>query len=83
MLFAQTRLEEYALILEDPPLARQIASRALIESAQQNLRRELAGRNIPVSGSAQTLLNAVFVRVPRARLAELQSDATYRLITAG
>lgn len=70
---AQTRLEEYALILEDPPLARHIASRARIQSAQQNLRRELARRKIPVSGSAQTLLNAIFVRVPRARLAELQS----------
>jgi uncharacterized protein (TIGR03437 family) len=70
---AQTHLEEYALILEDAPIARRIASRAPIQIAQQNLRRELARRKIPVSGSAQTLLNAVFVRVPRARLAELQS----------
>ena len=84
--FAATRLEEYALILPGPPLARQVSRRALrgtdatrrlapIQSAQQNLRQELARRKIKVSGSAQTLLNAVFVRVPRARVAELQSLA--------
>ena len=71
--FAQTRLEDYALLLEDPPLARHMAARARVESAQQNLRRELAVRQIPVSGSVETLLNAVFVRVPRGRVAELRS----------
>jgi uncharacterized protein (TIGR03437 family) len=72
---ARTRLEEYALILQDPPLARQLATRARVESAQRQLRGELARRKIRVGGSAQTLLNAVFVRVPRDRVAELRSLA--------
>ena len=50
-----------------------MAARARVASAQQQLRGELARRNIKVSGSAQTLLNAIFVRVPRSRVAELQS----------
>jgi minor extracellular serine protease Vpr len=70
---AQARLEEYALILQDPPLARQVGSRARIESAQLRLRGELARRKMRIGGSAETLLNAVFVRVPRTRAAELQS----------
>ncbi len=73
--FAATRLEEYALILQDPPLARHIALRARVESAQRSLRRELESRKITVTGSAETLVNAVFVRIPRARAAELRSLA--------
>jgi minor extracellular serine protease Vpr len=73
--FAGTRPEEYALILQDPPLARQPATRARIESAQRQLRGELARRKIRVGGSVETLLNAVFVRVPRDRVAELRSLA--------
>ena len=76
--FAGTRLEEYALILKDPPLARQMAARARVESAQRQLRGELARRKIRVSGSTETLLNAVFVRVPRNRIAELRSLAGVR-----
>ena len=76
--FARTRLEEYALILRDPPLARQMAARARVESAQQQIRGELARRKIRVSGSAETVLNAVFVRVPRERVAELRSLAGVR-----
>ena len=71
---AQTRLEEYALILQDPPLVRQ-AARARVQLAQQQLLGELARRKIRVSGSAQTLLNAVFVRVRRERAADLRSLA--------
>jgi len=67
------RLEEYALILNDPPLARHTASRARIQSAHQDLRRQLASRKIKVTGAAQTLLNAVFVRIPRSRAAELRA----------
>jgi len=73
--FAQTRLEEYALILQDPPLARQMAARARVESAQRELRGELARRKIRVGGSAETLLNAIFVRVPRNRAPELRALA--------
>jgi minor extracellular serine protease Vpr len=75
---AGNRQEEYALILQDPPLARQPATRARIESAQRQLRGELARRKIRVSGSAETLLNAVFVRAPGDRLAELGSLAGVR-----
>jgi minor extracellular serine protease Vpr len=71
--FAQTRLEEYALILPDSPLARQTTARPRIEFAQRQLRAELARRKIRVSGSAETLLNAVFVRVPPTRAAELRA----------
>ncbi len=72
-VFARSRLEEYALILQDPPLARQTGSHARLAAAHQNLLGELARRKIRVSGSAQTLLNAVFVRVPRADAAGLRS----------
>ncbi|MGA2736096.1 MAG: S8 family serine peptidase [Bryobacteraceae bacterium] len=71
--FAQTRLEEYALILQDPPLARQITARGRIESAQRQLRSELARRKIRIAGSVESLLNAVFVRVPRERAADLRA----------
>jgi uncharacterized protein (TIGR03437 family) len=70
---AQTRLEEYAVILQDPPLARQAATRARIELAQRQLRGELSRRRIRVTTSAQTLLNAVFVRIPQTRATELRS----------
>ena len=76
--FARTRLEEYALILQDPPLARQPATRARVESAQRQLRGELARHKIRVCGSVQTLLNAVFVRAPRERAAELRALATVK-----
>src|SRR5580692_8038409 len=62
--------EEFALILRDPPLAQQMAARARVESAQRQLRGELAHRKIPIAGSVETVLNAVFVRAPRGRLAE-------------
>ena len=70
---AQSRMEEYALLLPDSPLARPNSDRARVQSAHQSLRRELAQRKIRVSGSARTLLNAVFVRVPRGRAGELRS----------
>ena len=76
--FAGTRLEEYALVLQDPPLARQPAARARVEEAQRQLRGELGRRKIRVGGSAETLLNAVFVRVPRNRVPELRSLAGVR-----
>lgn len=83
--FARTRLAEYAVVLQDPPVARQISSRKAlhtnaaanrlktIQAAQQNLRQELTRRKIKVSGAAHMLVNAVFVRVPQNRVAELRS----------
>ncbi len=75
---------EYALVLQDPPLARQVASKAAlrsaaaqnqlakIESAQQTLRRAVADRGIPVTGSAHVLVNALFVRASGQRPEQLK-----------
>jgi minor extracellular serine protease Vpr len=80
------QVREYAIILQDAPVAARITSRkelrsraALdadrqIEAAQQTLRNALAGRgNVKVIGSVHTLLNAVFVRVPEEDAASLAS----------
>ncbi len=84
-LLAQRRLDRYGLILEDPPLTAQVSSRkdlrasaaveasAKIQAAQQSVRRLLAGRNIPVTGSVQTLANMVFVRASRSQAEQLRS----------
>lgn len=70
-VWAQWR--EYALILEDRPLARTVFSRkelggkaalergARIEQAQRTLRQELERRKLRTSGSVKTILNAIFV----------------------
>lgn len=50
-----------------------MSARARVESAQQQLRGELSRRHIAVSGAAHTLLNAVFVRVPRTQATQLRS----------
>ena len=78
-----TRLVDYALVLEDPPVARKVASRAAlhgavaqahlqrIRSAQSGVLAELARRNVKVTSTAQTLLNAVFVTATREEAAQL------------
>lgn len=63
----------YALILEDPPLAEHLTSHAHIDARHQALRSELATRSISITGSAKTLLNAIFVSAPRERLDELKA----------
>jgi uncharacterized protein (TIGR03437 family) len=75
----------WALILEDPGTpARAAASTSLrmaadtpasarIAAAQRSLRAALAERKIAVTGSVQTLMNAVFVEAAPGRLAELRS----------
>ena len=72
----------YAVILSDPPAAQRStvaksASRAAVEdyrrqivSAQTSLRRDIESRRVPVTGSVQTLLNAVFVRATPEQAAE-------------
>ncbi|MDQ6700033.1 MAG: S8 family serine peptidase [Acidobacteriota bacterium] len=77
--------KDYALILSDPPLAERVASRnsllsaessghrAAIATKQNTLHAELSRRKIHVTGSAQTLVNAIFVRVPDGRADELKS----------
>src|SRR5687767_6466701 len=84
-LAAQSRLEDYALILRDPPVARKAASRqglrmavatdhaARVRAAQRRVVSEISRRGIPVTGSARVLVNAVFVRAPRGSAAELQT----------
>ena len=76
--------DRYALVLRDAPLSSTFATRAemlgpmstpqrlKIESAQQTVRRELENRNIAVTGSASTLLNAVFVAASPDRVDEMK-----------
>jgi uncharacterized protein (TIGR03437 family) len=82
---AQSRLDRFALFLEEPPLAktltlkkdgRRLASddhRRRIEASQQILRQALAERDIRVIGSTQLLTNAVFVFAPGARMKDLRA----------
>jgi uncharacterized protein (TIGR03437 family) len=84
-VFGQTRsrLADYAVVLADPPVARKVQSRAAlhdaaaqahlqrIRSAQSSVLAELARRQVKVTGTAQTLLNAVFVTTTREEAAQL------------
>src|ERR1700722_18366950 len=75
----------YALYLEDTPVSARFATREemqspeasayrhQIEPRQPALMTELAPRNILVTGSVTTLLNAVFVAAPPARMAEMRT----------
>src|SRR5512140_3009218 len=82
---AAGRLDRFALVLEDAPvaariesrkdLARRAASGALgrIRTAQNSLRQALGERKIRVTGAAQTLVNAVFVAADESRIEELRA----------
>jgi hypothetical protein len=77
---AQTR-GEYAVVLAGPPLARQAQSRkeilssspAAIRRSQTALRRLLDTRGIRVRGTAQTLVNAIFVDASAAEAEMLRT----------
>jgi minor extracellular serine protease Vpr len=84
-LAAESRGRRYALILSDPPMAR-VAPDAKdlrttasqdhlrkIQAAQSTLRQALADRGITVTGSTDTLLNAVYVAVREGDQASLGS----------
>src|ERR1039457_5891450 len=85
--FAQTRsrLAEYALVLEDPPVAQKAQSRVALQSAeaqahlqkvrgaQTRVLAELAARKVRVSATSQILVNAIFVRVAPEQAAALQN----------
>jgi minor extracellular serine protease Vpr len=83
---SQTR-QHYALVLQDPPVTANFATReaarslqadsyrAQIESRQAALKSELASRNFNVAGSVSTLANAVFVVTTSDREAEMRSLA--------
>jgi minor extracellular serine protease Vpr len=78
------RAGEYALILDDPPVARQVASRAELQSAaaqthltkirtaQRSVLAELQRRKVRVNGTSQVLVNGIFVDAPRESGAELR-----------
>jgi len=82
ILSAAEARQRYALILKDPSVAeaRKNATEALvenprqkIETAQASLRGELARQNFTVTGSVQTVLNAVFVLATPDQVAQLRS----------
>src|ERR1035441_9427453 len=68
-------LAEYALVLEDPPVAQKAQSRVALQSsaaqahlqkirgAQSRVLAELARRKVRVASTSQILVNAIFVRV--------------------
>jgi minor extracellular serine protease Vpr len=80
--FAQNR---YILFLADEPVAAHFAThdqlqtaaavsyRQQIESRQQSVMQDLAGRRIQVVGSASVVMNAIFVAATPDRLAELRT----------
>jgi len=75
----------YALILADPPAgaryptreslqtAEALGYRQQIERVQGQVRAELATRNVTVTGSVETLLNAIFVVAPPESLDALKA----------
>src|SRR5215471_8509273 len=83
--FAQNAPSQYILILQGSPLGVVFHSRgalrspaaaterARIAAVQQGVRSELAARNIAVTGSVNTVLNALFVTAPESRVQEMQS----------
>jgi minor extracellular serine protease Vpr len=85
--FAQTRgrLAEFALVLEDPPVAQKAQSRAALQGAeaqahlqkvrgaQRRVLAELAARKVRVGSTSQILVNAVFVWVAPEEIATLNN----------
>src|SRR5215469_9265790 len=83
--FAQNAANQYILILQGPPLGATFHSREALRSAaagterarigarQQQVRKEQAARNISVTGSVNTTLNALFVTAPESRVPEMKS----------
>jgi minor extracellular serine protease Vpr len=79
-----SRLLDYALVLEDPPVARKAQSRLALQGAEaqahlQKIRKaqssvlaELARRKVRVVSAEQTLVNAVFVSATRESALELR-----------
>jgi hypothetical protein len=83
--FGRAPLQDYAIILQDEPVAAHIRSRAELHSgparrhmqslaaAQARLETELARQHIAVTGSVRVLLNAIFVRIQAGRVNELRT----------
>lgn len=82
---AQTSPNRYAVFLRDDSVAARVSSRAelqsaaaagyrrQIETAQLAVKNQLDAKNIQVTGSVSTLLNAIFVIAPAGRVAELSA----------
>lgn len=82
---AQGRLDRFALLLDEPPLAARLVQAAdgrraanadeqrRIEARQQALRAALSERGFTVLGATQVLLNAVYVAAPGASEEQLRS----------
>jgi uncharacterized protein (TIGR03437 family) len=80
------RLERFALILSDAPVARSVSSRSQLAgvaavqkrqsilAGQQRLKTALAARKIHVVGATQVLLNAVYVIAPQEDEAVLRAQ---------
>ncbi len=64
---------DYALILNTPSLSERAVPIGNLRAEQQSVQKELLKRGIPFIGSASTLVNAVFVRLPMTRAGELQN----------
>src|SRR5947208_3600741 len=83
----RSRRADYALVLEDAPVAKKIQSRLAIQSqaAQTHLKKirgaqaavlsELAKRKVRVTATADLLVNAVFVRATPEEAASLEGMA--------
>src|SRR3954467_2877153 len=69
------RMGEYALVLEDPPVAQMSHSREAhqkkIETAQRALLAEIAKRKIAVRRAASLLVNAIYIDASKADAAAL------------
>src|SRR5438046_10056338 len=78
---AQIYSDQYALILKDPPVTARFAGREAMRSTaaesyrqqivrtHEAVRKEAAARAIAVTGSADVVMNAVFVAAPGDRVA--------------
>lgn len=82
--FAQGKLNHYAVYLEDQPVTARFARESLetqaavsyrqqIEARQAVVTRDLESRQIHVTGSVTTLMNAIFIATTEDRVAEVQS----------
>ncbi len=92
---AQTAANRYTLILEDPPVVQRFESSAAsrtkeavtyreqIAEKQKVLREELNRRKFQVTGSVNTVLNAVFVIAPTTRVDELKGLPGVKAVIPG
>ena len=80
---SRNRLVDYALVLEDPPVAQKIQSRLALQSAEARAQLQrigtvqkivlaaLAQRQVRVVSTSQILVNAIFVSATRETALQL------------